>query len=150
MITEQSGDDLFQSTADALVNPVNCVGVMGKGLAAQFKRRYPANYREYAVACCRGEVRIGSMFTTTLEAGGRTLHLVNFPTKGHWRDPSDLNFIRLGLADLQRVVDDRGIRSIAIPALGCGLGGLDWPAVRELIIAAFFVADVDAVLYPPQ
>lgn len=137
--------DLLESPAEALVNPVNTVGVMGKGLALQFKNAFPDNHREYVAACKRGRVRIGTMFVT--ETGGLPgpRWIVNFPTKGDWRRPSRIEYVRAGLQDLARVVRERGIRSIAIPPLGCGLGGLDWPLVRSVIeetLAELHDADV--------
>ena len=125
--------DLFSSGCDALVNPVNCVGVMGKGLALQFRNRFPANYETYREACAHGEVQPG--FCHFFDAGaGQPRFIINFPTKRHWRDRSRIEDIRAGLDDLALFLDNTTIRSIAVPPLGCGLGGLAWPAVRSLLL----------------
>ena len=118
---------------DALVNTVNTAGVMGKGLALQFKKAFPANNRAYEAACKRGDVQIGKVFV--FDAGGIVLphYIINFPTKKHWRSPSQLDYIKQGLASLIEVIRDRQIQSIAVPPLGAGLGGLDWATVRALI-----------------
>lgn len=134
-------DMLANCDVEALVNPVNCVGVMGKGLALQVKMAYPNNFRAYASTCARGELRPGRLFTYIRTApDGYVLDnptfIVNFPTKRHWRDPSRLADIKLGLAALADVIAQCRIRSIAIPQLGCGLGGLNWAEVRPLILTA--------------
>lgn len=150
MISEESGN-LLNAPADALVNTVNTVGVMGKGLALQFKQAYPANFRAYQAACRHGEVRLGRMFVYEPGGPGQPRYLVNFPTKGHWRDRSTLVDVREGLADLRRLVLDRAITSIAVPPLGCGNGGLDWRDVRPLIEEALGdLPGVRVLLYPPQ
>jgi O-acetyl-ADP-ribose deacetylase (regulator of RNase III) len=150
MLSEEAGN-LLAADADALVNTVNTVGVMGKGLALQFKQAYPANFRAYQAACQRGEVRIGQMFIYATGAEQRPRFVINFPTKGHWRSGSKLSDIKAGLADLREVIQARGIRSIAVPPLGCGNGGLDWRDVRPLIVNALGdLADVHVLLYPPQ
>lgn len=138
--------DLLAADTEALVNAVNCAGVMGKGIALQFKSAYPANFAAYAAACRRGEVRLGRMFVVD-----EPRLIINFPTKQHWRSRSKLTDIETGLADLTRVVTARSIRSIAIPALGAGHGGLPWPEVSSLIHAAFAeLPEVDVLLYAPQ
>jgi len=133
MINYTKGD-LLAADTQALVNTVNTVGVMGKGIALHFKEMFPQNYAEYAAACRRKEVRPGKMFvvkdsSTTL--GDRII--VNFPTKEHWRNPSRYEWIEAGLNDLVRVISEYHITSIAIPPLGCGNGGLDWNIVRPMI-----------------
>ncbi len=132
MIRFKAGDILVED-AEALVNTVNCVGVMGRGIALQFKEAFPNNFRAYAEACGRGEIRPGRMFV--FETGGLTnpRYIVNFPTKRHWRGNSRMEDIEAGLADLTRLIRERGICSIAIPPLGSGLGGLEWDAVRQRI-----------------
>ena len=125
--------DLFAFGSQALVNPVNCVGVMGKGLALQFRRRFPANFDAYREACTRREVRLGRCFVFDA-AAGRPRFVVNFPTKRHWRDRSRIEDIAAGLDDLVGILDRRAIGSIAVPPLGCGLGGLPWPRVRCLLL----------------
>jgi len=132
MIEYRNGD-LLESQAEALVNAVNCVGVMGGGIALQFKGRFPGLFRRYADACRRGTVRPGHMFV--FETGHPTPRLIlNFPTKRHWRDLSRIEDIDAGLTSLVAEVRSRSISSIALPALGCGLGGLDWVGeVRPLV-----------------
>ena len=142
--------DLFASGCEALVNPVNCVGVMGKGLALQFRHRFPANYDAYRIACARREVRPRRCFVFDTGAG-RPRFILNFPTKRHWRDRSRLEHIARGLDDLVRILDRRGIVSAAIPPLGCGLGGLPWPAVRALLVDRLAPCeDVSIVIHEPR
>lgn len=149
MITEGTGN-LLEADTDAVVNTVNCVGVMGKGIALQFKRRYPSVYTTYRKACEAGEVTTGRMLPVeTGEMTGPTW-VINFPTKKHWRSPSRLEWIESGLRDLRRVIAELGIKSIAIPPLGAGNGGLNWGDVEPLIRSTF--ADdptVDVLLYAP-
>ena len=116
--------DIFESNADAIINTVNCVGVMGAGLAKQFKERYPHNYTNYANACKTGKVEIGKMYIPNVLSPNKII--VNFPTKKHWRSPSQLSYIDDGLTALREYIDSAPIQSIAIPPLGCGLGGLNW------------------------
>ena len=127
---------IFEIDAEAIVNPVNCVGVSGAGLARQFARRYPENDRLYRQACREGRVTPGRGIITQTELDSPR-RIVNFPTKRHWRDESRLSDISLGLRNLRRELLRRGIRSIALPALGVGLGGLDWMDVREIIEREF-------------
>lgn len=142
--------NLLDANVEALVNTVNTVGVMGKGLALQFKRRFPSNFKVYAEACRRGEVQVGRMLVveTGLQPGPR--YIINFPTKKHWRDPSQIAYVRAGLAALITEVKTRGIRSIAIPPLGCGNGGLIWSEVRPLIEqAARLLPGVGVLMFSP-
>ncbi len=125
--------DILEEDAEALVNTVNTVGVMGKGIALQFKRRFPGNYQAYRQACDAGEVTPGRMFVWRTDQLGRPHWIVNFPTKRHWKAKSRIEDIEAGLRDLQRVVLDLGIQSLAVPPLGCGNGGLSWSVVRPLI-----------------
>ncbi|MEU9808558.1 macro domain-containing protein [Mycobacterium sp. NPDC050853] len=149
MITYGDGD-LLKADTQALVNTVNCVGVMGKGIALQFKRRYPDTFTAYEKACKRGEVTIGSMFLTRTGQLEGPEYVINFPTKKHWRAPSQLSYIEEGLTDLIRVIREHNITSIAVPPLGAGNGGLDWSDVEPRLIAAFnALPDVHVVLYPP-
>lgn len=136
MIRFKTGD-IFDEDVDALVNAVNCVGVMGRGVALQFKRKFPENFRAYAAKCKLGEIRPGRVFVFENEQICGPRLVVNFPTKRHWRDKSRLSDIEAGLEDLVAEIRGRGIQSIAIPALGSGLGGLQWPAVRDLMEVAF-------------
>lgn len=141
--------NLLDAPAEAIVNSVNTVGVMGKGLALQFKRAYPRNFTEYEAACKRGEVEVGKVFVH--ETG--QLHprwIFNVPTKRHWRQPSRLDDVRQGIVALVDEVRRRGLRSVAVPPLGCGAGGLSWSVVRPLIEAAFEPLDeVHVYLYEP-
>lgn len=139
MIHYTSGN-IFESDADTLVNPVNTVGIMGAGLAAEFKRRFPRNYEIYRDMCKSGNFRIGELLINK-EHG---IYIVNFPTKEHYRDPSKLEWIERGLETLADV--GKGHR-MAIPALGCGLGGLDFLSVKALIEK--YLSDCDATVYEP-
>ena len=123
-IDSVKGNLLKQHDVDAIVNTVNCVGVMGKGIALQFKKQWPANFKAYAVACKNEQVKLGSMFIYELGALATPKYIVNFPTKGHWRSASRLVDIETGLQDLAKQITHLGISSIAIPPIGCGLGGL--------------------------
>jgi len=150
MIKFVSGD-ILNAKVDALVNTVNTAGVMGKGLALQFKKAFPANFKAYEAAAKAGEVETGRMFV--FDAGGIVppRYIINFPTKRHWRNASKLDYIESGLRDLVAVVRDRSIRSIAIPPLGAGLGGLDWRDVRPLILQALEgLGGVDVQIFEPS
>jgi O-acetyl-ADP-ribose deacetylase (regulator of RNase III) len=142
--------NLLDAQVDAIVNTVNTVGVMGKGIALMFKEKFPDNYRLYALACKRDVVEIGKMFVTSSpELGGPRL-IINFPTKKNWRSPSKLEWIEEGLKDLHRVIEHYNIRSIAIPPLGSGNGGLEWSKVRSLIEAELAgIPEVEVVVYEP-
>ncbi|MBX7268334.1 macro domain-containing protein [Micromonospora sp. Llam7] len=150
MIEDRRGN-LLTAEVDALVNTVNTVGVMGKGIALQFKRAFPANFRAYRAACAKGEVRLGQVWTFDNAVLGPRRYILNFPTKRHWRGGSRLEDIAAGLDSLIEVVNERAITSIAIPALGCGNGGLRWSDVRPLIErAAERMPDVRVVVFPPE
>jgi O-acetyl-ADP-ribose deacetylase (regulator of RNase III) len=146
---EAGTGNLLLSEVDALVNTVNTAGVMGKGVALQFKQAFPANYKAYRVACEHKEVEIGRMFVWDSEQLGPQRYIINFPTKRHWRAKSRLEDIRAGLQDLVRVIQDQEIESVAIPALGCGNGGLEWGEVRPLIEEALGSLHVRAVVFAP-
>lgn len=150
MITEAHGN-LLDADVDALVNTVNTVGVMGKGIALQFRRAYPAMFTAYERAVKAGEVRLGRMHVWSTDAVTGPRFIINFPTKGHWRSRSRLGDVEEGLRDLVRVVAERDIRSLALPPLGCGNGGLDWCDVEPRIRAAAEELDpeVRVVMYPP-
>lgn len=144
MITLTKGN-IFDADVEALVNPVNCVGVMGKGLALQFKKKYPANFNHYEIACLNGIVRIGFV-----SAFRENKLIINFPTKVHWKDNSEPLYIKTGLESLITTIDLIKINSVAIPPLGCGLGGLDWNDVKPLIIEAMeTLPNVNTVIYEP-
>lgn len=142
--------NLLDAEVEALVNTVNTVGVMGKGIALMFKEAFPANFREYAAACKRGDVQTGRMFVTENPSLMGPRWIINFPTKEHWRTRTRIEWIRSGLEDLRRVVEEKRIRSIAVPPLGCGHGGRTWAEVRPLIVEALGdLSDVDVVVYEP-
>jgi len=132
MITRGTGN-LLLADVDALVNTVNTVGVMGKGIALQFKRAYPTNFDDYKAACDLGEVQVGRMHVHELSQVSGPRFIINFPTKRHWRSPSKLEDITSGLIALRDEIIKRGMRSIAVPPLGCGNGGLNWCDVSPLI-----------------
>lgn len=143
--------NIFESDAEALVNTVNCVGVMGRGIAFQFKKIFPENFKAYEAACKRGDLRPGQMFV--FETGRLTnpKFIINFPTKRHWRGNSRLEDINTGLVDLVKVIRSKGIRTIAIPPLGCGLGGLNWNEVRSCIERALApLPDLNVLLFEPK
>jgi O-acetyl-ADP-ribose deacetylase (regulator of RNase III) len=149
-LIEIARGDILNANTDAIVNAVNCVGVMGRGLALQFRQRYPENFKAYAVACARKEVRPGRMFVYPVGSLTEPRYIINFPTKEHWKGNSRIQFIAGGLEDLIREVEILNIHSIAVPPLGCGLGGLRWQEVRPLIEAAFGnIPDVRVLLYAP-
>lgn len=149
MITFSSGD-LLQSGTQAIINTVNCVGVMGKGIALQFKQAFPRNYEAYRRACEVGEVRLGEMFVFDTGSMINPRWIINFPTKGHWKAKSRLEDVASGLEDLKRVIIARGIQSIAVPPLGCGNGGLDWRDVEPVIRQALGdLTNVDVRLFAP-
>lgn len=143
--------NLLEAEADALVNTVNTVGVMGKGIALMFKEAFPDNFREYDAACQRGEVEVGRMFVTERHALTGPRWIINFPTKKHWRNRTKLEWIEAGLKDLHKVLVEKRIQSIAIPPLGCGNGGRDWMTeVRPLIVGSLQDLDqVDILVYEP-
>ena len=143
--------DILRADVEALVNTVNCVGFMGRGIAAQFKRVFPENFRSYEGACRRKEVVPGRMFVFSTGQLTNPRYIINFPTKRHWRGKSRLEDIELGLVALVKEVQERKIGSIAVPPLGCGLGGLDWSEVRPRIERAFAdVPDVRVVVFEPS
>ncbi len=142
--------NLLTEPVEALVNPVNCVGVMGRGLALEFKRAFSGNFKLYAEACLKGQVKPGKMFIVPTQCIFNPHYIINFPTKTHWKLKSQLNYIETGLKDLVEQVKILEIKSIAIPPLGCGNGGLEWAEVLPLIESAFAEVDaVDVVIYTP-
>jgi len=146
---ERAEGNLLNAEVDALVNTVNTVGIMGKGIALQFKRAFPENFDAYERACRAGEVQVGKMFVVRRLTAPK--FIINFPTKKHWARPSQLSYVREGLVDLVRQVRELGIRSIAVPPLGAGNGGLPWPRVRPLIEEAFkSLEGVRVLLYEPR
>ena len=143
--------NILESHAEALVNTVNTRGVMGKGVALQFKKAFPNNFKAYEKACRAGEVVIGKMFVTrdTNLTSGEKL-VINFPTKDDWRKPSEYSFIEKGLRDLKRVVEQYQLRSIAIPPLGAGNGGLDWQKVKIMMEDALKPLEAEILVYEPN
>ncbi len=149
MITYIKGN-LLESPAEALVNAVNTHGVMGKGIALMFKKAFPANFKAYAVACKKGEVTVGKMFVTQLPATNGPRCIINFPTKKHWVHPSKLEYVTDGLTDMVRVIKEYELRSLAVPPLGCGAGGLKWEAVKPCIEEALGnLQGVEVMVYEP-
>ncbi len=142
--------NLLDAQVQAVVNTVNTVGVMGKGIALMFKECFPDNFNAYEKACKRKELVLGRMFVTeSLELSGPRW-IINFPTKAHWRFPSKLEWIESGLADLRRVIVENGIRSIAVPPLGSGNGGLKWSDVRRRIETGLGdLPNVEIIVYEP-
>jgi O-acetyl-ADP-ribose deacetylase (regulator of RNase III) len=150
-VIEHKTGNLLKADAEALVNAVNCVGVMGKGIALQFKQAFPDNFSLYERACRAKQVRPGAMLIVTTGNAANPKYIINFPTKRHWRDRSRIEDIRTGLEALIRDVKRLEIKSIAIPALGCGNGGLDWSEVGPMIEGAFSaLTDVAVSLYEPH
>jgi O-acetyl-ADP-ribose deacetylase (regulator of RNase III) len=141
--------NLLEADVDALVNTVNTKGVMGKGIALQFRRAFPENYEAYRAACDVGEVQLGRMFVVMTGHLGRPRLIINFPTKKHWKSRSRIADIEAGLVDLRRVLDEHDVESLALPPLGCGLGGLEWSDVRPRIEAALADAPVHALVFEP-
>ncbi len=150
MITYTTGN-LLSANAEALVNTVNTVGVMGKGIALQFKERFPENYKLYKAAAKSDELQIGSMFTVPTHRMDGAKWIINFPTKKHWRHPSKLAYIEAGLDDLIYIIQKLKMQSIAIPPLGCGNGGLDWSVVKRLMAQKLSILEgVQIYIYEPS
>lgn len=150
MITTTQGN-LLEADAEALVNTVNCVGVMGKGIALQFKQAFPENFSHYAKVCKKGGMVVGKMLV--FETGGmlNPKYIINFPTKRHWKGKSKIEDIETGLVDLAAQIKRYRIQSIAIPPLGAGLGGLMWTEVKPLIEKAFAeLPEVNVLLFEPN
>lgn len=142
--------DLLKSDAEALVNTVNTVGVMGKGIALQFKEQFPQNYLLYRQACKEKKVKIGEMFITVEQRLNGNKTIINFPTKTTWRKPSEYSYIQMGLESLHAEIIRRNIKSIAIPPLGSHNGGLDWLKVKEMIVEKLKDLNCDIYLYTPD
>lgn len=142
--------NILESDAQALINTVNTEGIMGKGIALQFKKAYPSNFKAYADACKKGEVNIGKLFITkdrNIDSGEKLI--INFPTKRSWRKPSEYSFIEQGLDNLVSVINKYQIKSIAIPPLGAGNGGLDWERVKKIIETKLTSLDIEIYVYEP-
>lgn len=142
--------NLLEAKTEALVNTVNTVGVMGKGIALMFKERFAENYRLYSAACKAGEVETGKVHVTAINELEGPRWIVNFPTKRHWRSPSQMAWVTEGLHDLRRFLIENQVKSVAVPPLGAGNGDLKWPEVREQIIAVLSDLDVDVLVFEPS
>ena len=150
MIELQHGD-ILKAKTDALVNTVNCVGVMGRGIALQFKKAFPEVFKAYAAACKRGEVEPGKVLVHDLNRLKQPHYVINVPTKKHWRGKSRMEYVDAGLAALVAEVRRLGAKSVAVPPLGCGLGGLDWDEVRHRMEQAFAaLPDVRFLVFAPK
>jgi O-acetyl-ADP-ribose deacetylase (regulator of RNase III) len=150
MLNYKAGD-LFKANAEAIVNTVNCVGAMGRGIALQFKKAYPANYKAYEIACKHKQIVPGKMFVFETAEMLNPKFIINFPTKRHWRGKSRLEDIESGLKDLRTVIEKNNIKSIAIPPLGSGLGGLNWSEVKNLIEKALnHLEEVNIIVFEPK
>lgn len=150
MIEYKTGD-ILKENVEAIVNTVNCVGVMGRGIALQFKKAYPENFKAYSDACDRKEVQPGSMFVFETGSITNPRYIINFPTKRHWRGISRMEDIESGLKSLVKVINKYNIKSIAIPPLGCGLGGLEWKQVRLQIEKTLNdIHDTSIVVFEPM
>ncbi|MCG9881281.1 MAG: macro domain-containing protein [Bacteroidia bacterium] len=149
MIQYKTGN-LLESEAEALVNTVNTVGVMGKGIALQFKNMFPNNFKLYANACKNKEVKVGNLLVTEEEAllSGKKI-IVNFPTKTNWRLPSEYQYIESGLSELVKLIKEKNIKSIAIPPLGSGNGGLDWNKVKQILENYLSNLNCEIYVYEP-
>lgn len=137
-------DDIFSLDVDAIVNPVNCVGVMGGGLALEFKNRYPINFTAYKTACDNKMLVPGNLFTVKISDLG-VKYLINFPTKKHYKNPSRIEYINKGLIALKEFVDISSIETLGLPAIGCGLGGLSYDVVKKCIEKEF--KDHECLIY---
>ena len=147
---ELTRGDILKADAEALVNTVNCVGVMGRGIALQFRKAFPENFKAYKSACDKKKLRPGTMLVYDLNRFQNPRYIVNFPTKRHWKGKSKIEDIESGLEALVKEVTKCNIRSIAIPSLGCGLGGLSWNQVKPMIQKVFdALPDVHVFLYEP-
>lgn len=146
--------NIFRQNVEALVNPVNCVGIAGKGLALRFKENFPINHYMYKSACTHGDLVIGTICLVETHLAYNPKFIANFPTKQHWRDESKLEDIQSGMIALCDAIKNNYIRSIAIPALGCGLGGLNWNDVKPIIIdtlnSKIDIEAVDIILIEPK
>ena len=149
MISFTQGN-LLEADVKAVVNTVNTVGIMGKGIALMFKDKFPANFAAYAQACDHEEVRIGKMLVTENKQLFGPKWIINFPTKTHWRVRTKIEWIEDGLEDLVRVLKEKNVHSVAVPPLGCGNGGLDWATIQPLIVDALGdIEGLEVIIYEP-
>jgi O-acetyl-ADP-ribose deacetylase (regulator of RNase III) len=148
---EHAHGNMLEANVEALVNTVNTVGVMGKGIALQFRQAFPGNYTAYRAACAHHQVKPGSVLVYQTGRFENPHFIFNFPTKRHWKGRSKIEDIQTGLADLVRLVRDYRVKSLAVPPLGCGNGGLDWSAVRPLIEGALSeLTEVRVLIFAPE
>ena len=146
---EYKNGDILREDVEAIVNTVNCVGIMGRGLALQFKNKFPQNFKDYQLACTNKEVQLGKMFVHQTGQLINPKYIINFPTKGHWKQNSKIEDISNGLDDLITIIEKYSIKSIAIPPLGSGLGGLDWNQVKKLIEEKLKNINCTIILFEP-
>ncbi len=146
---EYKNGDILREDVEAIVNTVNCVGIMGRGLALQFKNKFPQNFKDYQLACTNKEVQLGKMFVHQTGQLINPKYIINFPTKGHWKQNSKIEDISNGLDDLITIIEKYSIKSIAIPPLGSGLGGLDWKMVKKLIEEKLKNINCTIILFEP-
>lgn len=150
LLFENPGADLFESGAQALVNPVNCVGAMGRGLALEFKTRFPVTHGAYKAACKASQASpqdlLGTLIAPTFE---NDVWVLNLPTKMHFKSPSNLAWVISGCEALALFCEQRNVSQCALPALGCGLGGLEWDSVRKAMVAILGPSDTEFLAYPP-
>jgi O-acetyl-ADP-ribose deacetylase (regulator of RNase III) len=142
--------NLLESSAEALVNTVNTVGVMGKGIALQFRQTFPFNYKRYKEACKKGELVTGKLLVvkdSNLLTGDKTI--INFPTKQDWRNPAKNEYIASGLIELLTYLKQSKLKSIALPALGCGNGGLDWKVIKPMLTGMLSELTMEIIVYEP-
>lgn len=142
-------DDIFSLDVESIVNPVNCVGIMGAGLALKFKERYPQNYKAYKAVCENKLLKAGDIFVTKISNNG-VKYVINFATKDHYKNHSKINYITEGLIALKQFLDKENISSVAIPALGCGLGGLNYPEVKDKILKEFDNTEKNVYVIAPK
>jgi O-acetyl-ADP-ribose deacetylase (regulator of RNase III) len=149
MVTYRTGN-LLEAETEALVNTINTVGIMGKGIAFQFREIFPENYKLYRKAVQAKEIKIGKVFVTQIQTLHGERYIINFPTKTNWKYPSKLEYISQGLDDLKRVIQQLSIKSIALPPLGCGNGGLDWNIVKHEIENRLSDLNIEIIIYQPN
>lgn len=143
--------NILDSESEAIVNPVNTVGVMGKGLALQFKQAYPKNYKIYREVCEKKALKVGRLLLIDESNLERSKFIINFPTKTHYAYPSKIEYIELGLKNLVELIEETNLKSIAIPALGCGLGGLKWEEVNALFVKYLSsLENIEITIYEPK
>jgi O-acetyl-ADP-ribose deacetylase (regulator of RNase III) len=142
--------DILEAETDAIVNTVNCKGIMGKGLALEVKKKYPENFKKYQDVCESGSLRPGDIFVFEIGKLFPPHYVFNFATKDHWKGKSKIEYIRIGLNNLIIDIEKLNLQSIAVPPLGCGYGGLDWEIVKPIILSAFNEISVELYLFEPS